>query len=211
MSTRPEGTWYKFSIGSNMVPFISVVKDKLLLFFFYINNNHIIICYTHNSSVISHNYYLLLRRISLNRLVNVSITVWKHDGMMLKVLGLLRYLLHVIFFHLYFFTVALAMMNTDSWLASDTSGSVFMSALIRASGSLDSRLWVAAAAGPVCCWLLSSSASAPRPSSSLPHLSGSCSVGVTGVATVAAILCFSFLFLHKRCFQKNPTQITTVF
>lgn len=111
------------------------------------------------------------------------------------------------------FTVALAMMNTDSWLASDTSGSVFMSALMRASGSLDSRLWVTTAAGPVCCWLLSSSASAPRLSSSLPHRSGSCSVGVTGVATVAAILRFftqSLYLKHKsQPSSSYMSQMTT--
>lgn len=95
------------------------------------------------------------------------------------------------------------MMKTDSWLARDTSGSVFMSALMRASGSLDRRLWLTAAAGPVCCWLLSSSASAPRLSSSLPHRSGSRSVGVTGVTTVAAILRFNCLiFLSHRRYVK---------
>lgn len=79
------------------------------------------------------------------------------------------------------------MMNTDSWLARDTSGSVFIRALIRVSGSLDNRLWDTAAAGPVGCWLRSS-ASTHLFSSSLPHRSESGSMERTGVATAADIL-----------------------
>lgn len=109
------------------------------------------------------------------------------------------------------YTVALAITNTDSWLASDTSGSVFISAFMRASGSLDSRPCVTVAAGPVCGWRraagcpLSSSVSVPRFSSSLPLRLGSCSVGITDVTNVVAILFLYTMVPFSNSIKENVT------
>lgn len=72
------------------------------------------------------------------------------------------------------------MMNTDSWLARLTSGSAFISALMRDSGNLASRCW-GPVAGPVCCF--------PSSSVSFPLASSSCSDSavVTVTATLAAM------------------------